>query len=54
MARQNETTERQGQIRELAARIARERIAPDAAECDRTEAFHGKRFALRGKPDCPE
>jgi len=54
MERQSDTIKRQGQIRELAARIARERIAPDAAECDRTEAFHGKRFAFRGKPGCPE
>lgn len=41
MKRQDDTTERQGRIRELASRIAKERIAPNAAEYD-----HGGSFPL--------
>lgn len=37
MERQNEATERRVQMQELSSRIARERIAPNAAEVDHTE-----------------
>lgn len=39
MESQSDLIGRQGQIRELASQIAKERIAPSAAECDRSGSF---------------
>ena len=53
MERQNDPTERQRQIRELASRIAKERIAPHAAECDRSGSFPLEAIRFLGEAGLP-
>ncbi|MBI5594076.1 MAG: acyl-CoA dehydrogenase family protein [Deltaproteobacteria bacterium] len=53
MERQNDPTERQGQIRELTFKIARERIALHAAECDRSGNFPREAIRCLGEAGLP-
>jgi butyryl-CoA dehydrogenase len=53
MERQYDPTERQAQIRELASRIAKERIAPNAQECDRSGSFPLEAIRCLGEAGLP-
>ena len=53
MEKQSDTTGRQGQIRELTSKIARERIAPHAAECDRSGSFPLEAIRFLGEAGLP-
>ena len=53
MQRQGDTTERQEQIRELASKIAKERIAPNAAEYDRSGSFPLEAIRSLGEAGLP-
>ena len=53
MERQSDSTERQEQIRELASKIAKESIAPNSAECDRSGSFPQETVRSLGEAGLP-